>query len=116
MIDQAVIAKRLSEEKAETGFTVSMPEISRQDFTTLINGTPQLTTALIIAEENNWISKKTAAKMFAFVIGQLGFEIKVEKELKRAKMGLSARDYEDYLKAFVTRLHGEMKVKKPSQQ
>lgn len=96
-IDQAVIAKRLSKEKAEAGFTVNMPEISAKDFTKLINGVPQLATALVVAEQQGWVSSETATELFAFVTGQLGFEIDVEKELEKAKEK-PEEGTEDYIK------------------
>ncbi len=84
-IDQAVIHKRLPEKRAQAGFSVNMPEISEKDFAKLINGVPQLATALTVAEQNGWISRETATRLFAFVAGQLGLEVDAEKELEAAR-------------------------------
>lgn len=98
VIDQAVIAGRISEEKAKAGFTVNMPEISKKDLGKLISGVPQLATALSIAEERGWVSKETASKIFAMVTTQLGVEIDVQEEMKKAKEATESEGYEDYLK------------------
>jgi len=95
VVDQAVIHGRLSETDAEEGFTVQMPEISKKDFTKLINGVPQLSTALQVAESSRWITNRTAAKTFATALAQLGMEIDVDAELEELK-GLPAEDEEDY--------------------
>lgn len=84
-IDQAVIAGRLTEEKATVGFTVNMPEISKKNLTSLANAVPQFTTALTLAENNGWITRETAARLFALVSGQMGMAYDVEKELVNAK-------------------------------
>ena len=85
VIDQAVIAKRLTTAAAEASFTVNMPEISPKDLTKLVNGIPQLTTALTMAENNKWITKETATNIFAFVSSNLGYEIDAQKEIDAAK-------------------------------
>ena len=97
VLDQAVIAGRLSEEKAATGFTVNMPEISKKDLAKLINGVPQLTTALAVAEQNNWICRDTATKLFAFFSSQLGFDIDADAEIEAAEKKPDGTDFEDYL-------------------
>jgi len=75
VVDQAVIAGRLSEQAAEEGFTVEMPEISKKDLTKMVNGIPQLATALSIAEERGWVAKEDAVRIFAAIVGQMGIEI-----------------------------------------
>lgn len=95
ILDQAVIAGRLSAEKADAGFTVNMPEISKRDFAKLINGVPQFTTGLTLAEDKKWVSHETAVKLFALVAGQMGMDIDAAAELEAA--GLPAADgTEDY--------------------
>jgi len=91
VVDQAVIAGRLTAKQAEAGFTVNMPEISKKDLTKLVNGVPQLATALAIAEQNRWIGMETAVKIFGGVIGQLGVDIDVQAELDRAKKHLERK-------------------------
>lgn len=101
-VDQAVIAGRLTEKKATTKVEISMPEISKKDLTGMINGVPQLATALAIGETNGWVSSETAARIFATVAGQLGVEIDVQAEMEKVKKrqktedgGRVTEDYED---------------------
>ncbi len=82
-IDQAVIAGRLSDKKDLT-FSINMAEISKKDFTKLVNGIPQLTTALTLAESNGWLTTETAAAMFAAISGQMGFAIDAAAEVQAA--------------------------------
>lgn len=84
-IDQSVIHGRLTEKQAEAGFEVNMPEISKKDLTKMINGVPQLATALAIAESNGWIDGETAIKVFAMVAGQMGVGIDVQEEIEKAR-------------------------------
>jgi len=85
VLDQAVIAGRLSEEKAETGFSVNMPEISKKDLGKVTNAVPQLATALSIAEDRWWVTREDAVKIFGMVMGQLGVEVDAEAALKEAE-------------------------------
>jgi len=96
VIDQSVIAGRLSPAKAETGFVVNMPEISKKDTAKLVSGVPQLATALGMAEQSRWITRDTATKIFAFVAGQFGIDIDADAEIDAAKKALpdGAEDYE----------------------
>lgn len=82
VLDQALIHGRLTEAQADAGFMVNMPEISKKDLTKLINGVPQASTGLKIAEDSNWIRKETAARIFCGIINQLGQEVNVEDEVK----------------------------------
>lgn len=84
-IDQAVIAGRLTERQAEAGFSANMPEISKKDLAKLVNGIPQLSTSLTIAENNCWITKDTATQIFAFVSSYLGYEIDAAAQIDAAK-------------------------------
>jgi len=95
-LDQAVIAGRLTPAAAEAGFTVNLPEISKKDFSKLINGVPGFTTAMTLAEDKGWVSHPTAAKLFALVAGQMGMEIDVEAELEAA-VPTNTDGTEDYL-------------------
>jgi len=85
-IDQAVIAGRLSAQKAETGFTVNMPEISKRDLAKMVNGIPQLATALAVAVDKGWVRNETAARTFIGVLNQMGQEVDAEEEIKEAEV------------------------------
>ncbi len=95
VIDQAVIAGRISKDKAAAGFTVTMPEISKKDLTRMVNGIPQLTAALAIAEQNRWVSRETATRIFAFASSYLGYEVDAEAEIAAAAK-LPPEDETDY--------------------
>jgi hypothetical protein len=96
-IDQAIIAGRLPEKRAEAGFVVQMPEISTSDYTSMMNGVPQVTTALTVAEQNGWVSRETATRLFAFICGQMGFEVDAEAEMEQAR-DRPEEGTEDYIK------------------
>lgn len=96
-IDQAVIHGRLSEEKAAAGFTVNLPEISKKDFSKLINGVPQLTTALTVAEQNQWITRDAATRLFALVAGQFGMTIDPDDMIAAAGTAPDGDIPEDYV-------------------
>ena len=93
-IDQAVIAGRLSAQKAEAGFTVNMPEISKKDLTSMVNGVPQLATALAVAVDKGWVRNKTAARTFISVLNQMGQEVDAEEEIAKRE-AQSAKSEED---------------------
>jgi len=99
VIDQAVIAGTLSAEKAKAGFQVDMPEISQKNLVKMVNGVPQLSAALAIAEDRKWVTRKTAAHVFAFVSSYLGYEVNAKKELEEIGEVLNddEQDYEKYL-------------------
>lgn len=84
VIDQAVIHGRLSEEKARAGVAVNMPEVSKKDLTRLVNGVPQLTTALTIAQNNRWITPDEATRLFCFFASYLGYEIDAQEQIDAA--------------------------------
>jgi len=96
-LDQAVRCGRLTPAQADAGLTVNMPEISKKDLAKLINGVPQLATALAVAMQNRWVSEETATRVFAQVVSQFGVDIDVENELAAAKKKLppGAEDYEN---------------------
>jgi len=97
VIDQAVIHGALSPAKAAAGFQVDMPAISQKNLVKLINGVPQLSAALKIAEESKWVTRKTSARIFAFVSSYLGYEVNADKELEEIGEVLPAGelDYEE---------------------
>jgi len=97
VIDQAVIAGRLSPEKAATGFTITMPEISVRDLVKMTNGVPQLVAAVNIAVQNKWITDDEATRIFAYIMTYLGYEIDPDVQIEAAKNAPdeSTIDYEN---------------------
>jgi hypothetical protein len=84
VIDQAMIHGRLSDAKAQAGISVAMPEVSKKDLTKLVNGVPQLTTALTIAQNNRWIMPDEATRLFCFFASYLGYEIDPQEQIDAA--------------------------------
>jgi len=95
-IDRKVAAGVLTEKQAEAGFKVNLPEISKNDFSKIAAGVPQFTAALAVAEQNLWIGRDTATRIFAQVAGQLGVEVSAEEEIEKAaaRPGDVTEDYE----------------------
>ena len=81
VLDQAVIAKRLSAEKAAAGFTVTMSEVSMKDLTKMVNGMPQMAAALVLAVTNNLQTKETATRILSWVCSYLGYEVDAQAEI-----------------------------------
>lgn len=82
--DQAVIHGRLGEGKAAANVSATMPAVSKKDLTKLVNGVPQLTTALAVAESNRWITKDESTKLFCFFASYLGYEIDPQTQIDAA--------------------------------
>lgn len=55
-------------------YTISTPPLTDKDVAKLSAMLQQVSTSLTIAQVNNWISQKDAARMFAFCTGMMGFE------------------------------------------
>lgn len=88
VLDQAVIYGSLREEASSPfAITVNMPEMTTKDTAKISEGISKIATALITAEMQGWITKDTAAQIFASVTGQLGVEIDVAAELEQTSAG-----------------------------
>jgi predicted XRE-type DNA-binding protein len=100
-IDQAVSHSTLTPAQAETGFSITMPEVSKKDLAKMGNVIPQLTTALTLAVNNKFIRRDTAIQLFAFMAGYLGYEVDAQAEIDAAAAELppDQTDYEALLKA-----------------
>jgi hypothetical protein len=79
-IDQALIHRRLPRE-AELEFSVIMPEISLKDISALTASLKRVSDALQVAEDQGWVSRRTAARLFGVLAARLGVDIDVEREL-----------------------------------
>lgn len=95
VLDQAVIHGTLAPEKAQVGFNVNMPPVSNKDTAKALAGIPQLTAALVMAENQRWIRKETATKIFAFAADNFGFEIEPDDEIEAAEKE-PPQDRKDY--------------------
>ena len=99
VIDQAVIAKVLTPAKAEAGFSITMPEVSKKDLAKFADVMPQLTTALVLAVSNKFIQRDTAIRIFSFVAGYMGYQVDAQTEIDAAANALedNTQDYEALL-------------------
>jgi len=105
-IDQAVIVGYLSAEKARAGFKITMPEVSKKDLARMVNGIPQLTTALTVAVTNKLVSRDTAIRIFAFVASYLGYEVDAQAEIDAALAAPkdNEQDYDELLEKAPTQI------------
>lgn len=94
VLDQAVVHGVLREDpNAPFLVTVNMPEMSAKDTGKTAEGIGKITTALVAAETHGWITKETAARLFASVAGKVGVEIDVEAEMEATAGGIVTPDY-----------------------
>jgi hypothetical protein len=85
-----------------------MPEVSKKDMTKLVNGVPQLTTALTIAQNNKWITLDEATKLFCFFASYLGYEIDPQTQIDAAAAA-PKEDEKDYDKLLADKLGTDLK-------
>lgn len=87
VIDQRALKIRKFKAGLESGrinrsFKIQMPELSTKDTSRLGSVFSQMTGALDMAVERGWITKETAARIFAGFAAQMGIEYNVDEELK----------------------------------
>lgn len=102
VIDQAILHGRLPAEKSASnpdginrGFTINAPRILERDTAQLVASLNTAANALAVAETNGWIDGDQAARGFAFMADQLGFNFTKEYEDKKrqaVEQGLPAED------------------------
>jgi hypothetical protein len=99
VVDQAVIKGNLAGvPENEMGFTVSTPQISVDDSGEITTALKNVSGALIVAEDQEWISKETARQVYASVCYRLGFEYDLDKEAEKIKaegQNNPSKDYPD---------------------
>ena len=85
VLDQATLAGRISAPKGEKwGVTVNMPEMSAKDLKKIVDGLFTLAQSLMIAEAQGWVTKETAASLYANMAERSGMEIDAAEEIKKA--------------------------------
>jgi hypothetical protein len=88
---------RVSDEQANA-WSVMMPELAAKDITKYATAIQQLLTSLGIAQQNGWVDKDTALKVFAFCIAMIGYELDPEAIKKAVEKEEKEREQQDYLK------------------
>ncbi len=71
---------------------ITAPEITVRDTAKTATALPQLATALTLAQQEGWLTKETAATLFALVASQLGVDIDASKEVQDERV---TADYAD---------------------
>ncbi len=82
----------------EKKFKISTPELAGKDITGFASAIQQLSTALSTAQQQEWIDKDTAVKLFAFTISLIGYEMDVDAIKERLAEDGETKGFEDYLK------------------
>ena len=74
---------------------IRAPELEVRDTTKLGAAVAQIAQALSLAIQEAWITKETAARVFANMVSQLGQDVDADEEIKKLAAGLgpSAGDY-----------------------
>lgn len=76
VIDQAIIATKL-EPDVNRNFSVIMQPLAEKDFGEVAKAMAEVSTALQMAVENDWITDQQARDFFAHVSSQMGIELNV---------------------------------------
>ncbi len=79
-IDQAIVAGVLAKTVDRT-VNVELPELSIRDSAAITTALTSLTVSLTTAEQQGWLRKETAARLFALMAAQLGVEIDSTEEV-----------------------------------
>lgn len=83
--DQAAIAGNVLLEGEEAPeIDVVMPEMTSKDLTAVASAASALASALMVAEQQGWISKDKAAEAWSRMMAELGVEVDPEEELAAA--------------------------------
>lgn len=77
-------------------FSVTTPELASKDVSKYSATLQQVTASLTMAENQGWVDKDTARKIFALVVGFLGIELNVDEVKKAAEEEADKKEYEDY--------------------
>lgn len=78
VIHQAIIHKELDKD-VDRRFTVALPKLLEKDIYTLSLGLKFIMEALAKGMEKKWITEKDAKRIYAYMMSQLGLEIKAEE-------------------------------------
>lgn len=92
VIQSAVEARYLNVPEDEAfDFAVQKPEAMDKDITKLSTAIRDIVTALTAAASQGWVLKEDSAKIFAFVLALIGYELDPEAAIEGAEW----QDYED---------------------
>jgi len=72
--------------------SITAPELEVRDSTKLGAAVSQVAAALSLAIQESWITKETAARVFANMVSQLGQDVDADEELEKLAAGLQANE------------------------
>jgi hypothetical protein len=97
VIYQALQARYLKAPKAEAyEYNVNLPELTSKDISKYSTAIQQLSTSLLVAEQQQWVDKETATKIFAFSLSLIGYELDVDAIKQAVENKKDTEGYEDY--------------------
>ena len=79
VIHQAIIHGKFGKREVNKGFTVALPKLLEKDIYTLALGLKFIINALATGMEKKWIDEKDAKRIYAYMMSQLGLEIKARE-------------------------------------
>jgi hypothetical protein len=98
VIEKKRKAKYITVSDDEAGaFTVNTPEIATKDLAKQSTAIQQVATSLATAENQEWIDKETARKIFALMMTYLGVEVDIETVKKNIEAQSVKDANKDYL-------------------
>jgi len=99
-LDQAVIHGRLTAEQADGPLSVQLPPISQKAVEKAMAALAQFTGAVILAMDNEIVTRETGARLWAAGASEVGHEIDADAEIEA--LGLDKPKEEDEGEALVT--------------
>jgi hypothetical protein len=79
-------------------YNINTPELASKDVTGFATAIQQLCSSLVAAENQEWVDKDTAIKIFAFCLDMIGYKIDVEAVTTAVENQKDNNGYQDYLK------------------
>jgi hypothetical protein len=113
VIDQAIIHGRLKPD-VDRSFSLFFPKLAEKDFSSLSTAITNLSNALVVGEDQQWITKDWAKKAYLFVLSQFGFDMRIEEGPIKNDMSESTYEFKEYLQAKVK--EARLKLKKLSNE
>jgi hypothetical protein len=113
VIDQAIIHGRLKPD-VDRSFSLFFPKLAEKDFSGLSTAISNLSNALVVGEDQQWITKDWAKKAYLFILSQFGFDMQIEEGPVKNDMSESTYEFKEYLQAKVK--EARMKLKKSCKQ
>ena len=113
VIDQAIIHGRLKPD-VDRSFSLFFPKLAEKDFSSLSTAITNLSNALVVGEDQKWITKDWAKKAYLFILSQFGFDMRIEEGPITNDMSESSYEFKEYLQAKVK--EARLKLKQVSKQ